>query len=164
MSIVINLDGTALQKLFPEGSEVRANVTAAAAGALLQKLSIKQCNLLGEQVKAAVDDRAREVLGEFMQSAGFARVQFAPQVEQKLRDTVKVQVDARLSECVQSLAFEWVDQRIKDLLDYQLQSIVERECKRLAALAVREIADESMQALAAQAMQEFIAKGSAERT
>mgnify|MGYP003559235697 CR=1 FL=1 len=59
MSMVIQLDSSALNALFPEGSEARLNLTTAVVNNFVTRLGVAKLSQVDAQVKAELDGHAR---------------------------------------------------------------------------------------------------------
>jgi hypothetical protein len=100
MTVKIQLDAGALDRLFPEGSEARADLARGVAVSLCEKLAIKEVKHLSDGAKQAVTDAIRGVCRDDKLFLGYDEHthRVHDNLMAKIRIAVRKQVDEAIAE------------------------------------------------------------------
>lgn len=143
MNLKISLDHQALQALFPEGSEARAELSRAVVANLLQKIAVKDVKFLDGHLRNKASIFVREELerqGLMTPGTGWgpAHVKLPDATARAIRAVIEEQFGALLSTTAKEF-WDNKDGRLSASIDKAVSYHVKQDFKALAKEAVREV-------------------------
>lgn len=104
MTLKISLDRAALEALFPEGTEARANLQRAVITDLIGKLAIKDCKLLDAELQRQVHECTARLNRELLaKHFGSNHMFLNEQVEEAVKKAVQAEYRSLVTDTVLAL-------------------------------------------------------------
>lgn len=150
MSVVIQLDGSALDRLFPEGSTARVELTAAVVNNMVDRLSIKKLKELPETLQLrlnamlkSADQECERQVEKALTDAGLIKRNWSDiELTDKLRTRIKSEAEAIAGDLVRRTAQAATsEQAVKDNIEFRIGRMLDGELRKhleeMVAAAIR---------------------------
>lgn len=130
MTIVIQLDKAALDKLFPEGSEARVNLQAGVINAFIDKMSMRKLEQQLRGLDAQIQNATKRAVDEIMnkQRAIFKNDYFGKtlMITDAGKEELRVKIEAELSAIIRGKIDELKPQ-VANEVKHRLDSVITSE-------------------------------------